>query len=589
MSEEKKEKRQKVWREFWIFLKPMQKRFIFLLLFVVLIQAGQLVSPYLTKLIIDNLTDFQTSEVKHLFMLIFLFFVSEQGVSLISFYRDRLSFRYLFDLEYYLQTLSQKKLVYLSLAYHERENTGNKIMKIDRGVQQISNLISNLTWEVVPTLAQSILTLVVLFFVDWRFSLSFLVFAPLFIFVTHFSNKTIYPIRKARFKNMEKAAGKMVQSVININTVKSFVQEEREVSEYQGISGEVRDNGIKEFLRLINHWMLRHFIVDSGRITILVLAVYLVYNNQIGIGSLVFALTLSEKAYFSLYRLSRFYDRIEEGRVAMERMLTVLQAEQDIKNKPDAYQPADIKGDIRFKSLSFSYSADKEMALRGINLHLAPGTITALVGPSGGGKTTLARMIYRHYDPDKGAVFLDGRDLRDYDLYSFRRHIAIVPQEVEIFNASVRENLTYAKPDATDIEIERAAEIANAKEFIEKLADGYDTIVGERGVKLSGGQRQRLGIARAIITDPRILIFDEATSNLDSYSEKLIQEAMDRILSGRTVVIIAHRLSTVKKADKIIVLNQGRIVEQGTHNELVAKPGGLYAKLSGLQDLGDNE
>jgi len=227
--------------------------------------------------------------------------------------------------------------------------------------------------------------------------------------------------------------------------------------------------------------------------------------------------------------------------------------------------------------------------LNNINLKIPAGSITALVGPSGGGKTTVARMIYRHYDPQSGYVSLDSINLRDYDLYGFRKFIAIVPQEVEIFNESVLNNIAYAVPNASEQQILAAAKIANAHEFIIKLPQGYDTEVGERGVKLSGGQRQRVGIARAILANPRILIFDEATSNLDSYSEKLIQEAIEKIKENRTIIIIAHRLSTIKKANKIIVLENGRVVEEGSHYELMQNRGGLYMKLIQLQKMGEVE
>jgi len=220
-------------------------------------------------------------------------------------------------------------------------------------------------------------------------------------------------------------------------------------------------------------------------------------------------------------------------------------------------------------------------------LEIPSGATTALVGPSGGGKTTLARMVYRHYDPTAGQVLLDGKDLRQYDLYGFRKFFAIVPQDVEIFNASVSENIAYAKPEASLTEIKAAARVANAEEFIAQLSNGYETIVGERGIKLSGGQRQRIGIARAILANPKVLIFDEATSNLDSQSERLIQDAMDKICKNRTVIIIAHRLSTIKKADKIVVLEKGQVVESGSHSELALVNDGLYKKLIDLQKMGE--
>ncbi|MEI7621831.1 MAG: ATP-binding cassette domain-containing protein [Candidatus Moraniibacteriota bacterium] len=225
--------------------------------------------------------------------------------------------------------------------------------------------------------------------------------------------------------------------------------------------------------------------------------------------------------------------------------------------------------------------------MKNINLEIPSGATTALVGPSGGGKTTLARMVYRHYDPTAGQVLLDGKDLRQYDLYGFRKFFAIVPQDVEIFNASVSENIAYAKPEASLTEIKAAARVANAEEFIAQLSNGYETIVGERGIKLSGGQRQRIGIARAILANPKVLIFDEATSNLDSQSERLIQDAMDKICKNRTVIIIAHRLSTIKKADKIVVLEKGQVVESGSHSELALVNDGLYKKLIDLQKMGE--
>jgi ABC-type multidrug transport system fused ATPase/permease subunit len=321
----------------------------------------------------------------------------------------------------------------------------------------------------------------------------------------------------------------------------------------------------------------------------LALGVYLVWQGSVTIGTLVFVVTLSEKAYFSLYRLSRFYDKAEEGAVAVKRFINITKEEIDIKNPKNGIKPTRVKGEIKFKNVNFAYPNTSELALDNVNLKISSGCVTALIGPSGGGKTTVARMIYRHYDPQVGKVMLDDEDLKKYDLYAFRKHIAIVPQEVEIFNSSVSDNIAYANSGASQKEIKAAARIANAEEFINKLSDGYETLVGERGIKLSGGQRQRIGIARAILANPKILIFDEATSNLDSYSEKLIQDAMKKISKGRTMIVIAHRLSTIKKADKIVVLENGKVVEQGSHIELSQASGGLYAKLLKLQEMGDVE
>ncbi|MDD4333354.1 MAG: ABC transporter ATP-binding protein [Patescibacteria group bacterium] len=381
----------------------------------------------------------------------------------------------------------------------------------------------------------------------------------------------------------------MAQSIININTVKSFVQEKREGVEYTGLLDKIRRNLIAEYKIYFGYNIGRNLVIDIGRILILILGVYLVWIGSITIGSLVFIFTISEKALISLFRISRLYDRIMESSEGIKRLYILKEEKSTIINPENGVKPKNVVGKIEFNNVSFSYDKGKIKALDKINLKINAGCVTALVGPSGGGKTTIARMIYRHYDPQAGRVFIDDVDVKNYDFYTLRKFIAIVPQEAEIFNSRVRDNIAYAKPNATLEEIKAAARIANAEEFIKDLSQGYDTLVGERGIKLSGGQMQRVGIARAILANPRILIFDEATSNLDSCSEKLIQEAIDKISKGRTMIIIAHRLSTIKKADKIVVLEKGKVVEEGSHFELAMSGGGLYAKLLNLQKMGDVE
>lgn len=570
-------------------LEPSRKQIKILFGFTIVFEAARMTGPYILKLIIDRLTNFNAAEIGQIFLLIALMFFSEQAVAMINHFRGKRTLKMLIEVEYYLPVKVHKKLVNLSLSYHVRENTGNKITKIEKGINKITDLLANLSFEVVPTLLQLSVTLVVLIFVDWRFSASFAIFAPLFIFITYKINKDLGPMRKKRHRNYEIASGKMGESIININTVKSFVAEKKEIKKYSDIKEGIKISEIKEWYRLFNFDIGRSFIIDFGRISILLFGAYLVWQSAITIGTLVFVVTLTEKAYISLYRLSRFYDRAEEGSEAVNRFMDILDEEPIIKNPVSGLKPKKIEGHVKFKNASFSYEDDKNLALKNVNIEISSGCVTALVGPSGGGKTTVAKMIYRHYDPQKGEVLLDSVNLKKLDLYNFRKAIAIVPQEVEIFNVSVRENIGYAKEKTSFQEIKSAARIANAEEFIERLPHGYDTLIGERGVKLSGGQRQRIGIARTILANPKILIFDEATSSLDSASEKLIQDAMEKIKKGRTMIIIAHRLSTIKKANKIIVLENGKVVEQGSHFELAKASGGLYAKLLKLQEMGDVE
>ncbi len=594
-DEEKKPVAEKViswrlfWKELWQLLRPFRKLFYTTTLIIIVTAALDLFSPYILKLLIDGLNGFDLDNLWFLVKLIILYLATSQVRSVLDYFSDRKILRLLVEVEYHLGVKAQEKLVALDLGYHERENTGTKIVKIERGVDKISQFLNNVFWEVAPTVIQLLFTLGALFWAEWRIGLSFLVFAPLYIVTTYLANKKMYPIRKEIYKDYEVASGKMGQAIININAVQSFVQEKRELSEFDKIKTRVRENEDKQYGWMIKIGLGRNAIIDVGRAVVLFLGVYFVYKGALTVGTLIFAFTLSERAYVSLFRLSRFYDRMEEGREGVNRLLKLFNSTSSIINKKNGFKPKDIKGEIKFVNTAFYYGDNKKPAVSHLNFKITPGCVIALVGPSGGGKTTIARLIYRHYDPQIGQVLLDNKDLRDYDLQAFRKFLGIVPQEVEIFDLNVRENIAYAKPNATFKEIQAAARIANAEEFIKKLDKGYDTMVGERGVRLSGGQRQRIGIARAILANPRILIFDEATSNLDSQSEVLIQDAMEKISRGRTMIIIAHRLSTIKKADKIIVLENGQVAEQGSHSELAHVKGGLYAKLLKLQELGEVE
>ncbi len=575
------------WGKLWQLLTESHRLIFVILAFTVVAALLDLLKPYIVKLVIDSLTNFQKENLMMMIMLVGAFFISDQVRSWVTYLNNIKILRLSVDIEYNLAIKAQNKLMFLPLGYHETENTGNKIVKIERGIQRIMSLSENISWEVVPILIQISFSLAALFLTDYRLGLSLLILTPIFLYLTFRANKKMQPYRKEMYKQYEEASGKMTQSIININAVQSFVQEEQELSNFDKIKKAISENEHFQWSKVMLSNMWRNSLVNFGTTAVLLIGIYLVYQNEITIGSLIFAFTMSVNSYSALFRLSRFYDRMEEGKEGVVRLLDLFAVESSLIEKKNAYKPKDIKGAIEFKEVSFNYNNSKKSALNKISFTIDAGKMVALVGPSGSGKTTIARLIYRHYDPMEGVVILDGRNLKDYDLHGFRKFLAIVPQEVEVFDVSVRENIAYAKPDATQEEIESAAKTANAHEFISKLDKGYDTLVGERGIKLSGGQRQRLGIARALLADPKVLIFDEATSNLDSQSEALIKEAMDRISKNRTTIIIAHRLSTIKKADKIIVLEEGNVIESGSHAELAHIKGGLYYKLLKLQELGE--
>lgn len=573
------------WRSVWQLLTSVHARLPELMALMVVVQLLQLLSPYLFKQILDVFTSFSADQVRWLITLIGLSLVLAEIIAVIKKYRDHSIFDTLLILERDLPVRVQAKLMSLSLGYHEQQATGNTIVKVERGVDKVVDLMANALFDVVPTLIQTIGTFIFLFVLDWRIALVFFPINPIFLWLTQRMNRRVQPLRMRRYAGYEQAGGQMAQSLMNIHTVQSFAQEQREIRDHVAIRQDIFATESKEWRMMIDMNFVRDSLINVGRNLVLLFSVYLLARREITLGSLVLFVTLSETAYFSLYRMSRLFDRAAEWTEAIFRLSTLLEEEPYVVERAAAKPIGRLTGRVEFRDVTFAYDGNGP-ALRDVSCLIASGTTMALVGPSGCGKTTFVKLLFRHYDPTRGVVAIDGQPLTDLTLASFRRQMALVPQEVEIFNASVRDNIAYARPDASADEIEAAAKLANAHDFILSLPDGYETEVGERGVKLSGGQRQRIGIARALLPQPRILVFDEATSNLDSESERLIQDSLRIICRDRTVIIIAHRLSTIRQADEILVFQDGRIVERGTHDDLVRQADGLYQHLHRLQQSG---
>ncbi len=560
-------------RQIWQLLgSERQRRLGLLLCLMAIVQLLQLLSPYLFKRILDIFAHLTSDRVRDLIVLIILSFGLSEIIAAIKKFRDNRIFETLLTIERDLPIRVQAKLMSLSLGYHEQQATGNTIVKVQRGVDKFVDLMANALFDVVPTVIQTFGTLIFLFVLDWRVALVFFPINPIFLWLTGWMNQRVRPLRLRRIHGYEEAGGQMAESLINIHTVQSFSQEQREIDDHARIRDDIYATESKEWRMMINMNFLRDSLINVGRNLVLLYSVYLLFRQEITLGSLVLFVTLSETAYVSLYRLSRLFDRASDWTEAIGRLSKLLNEEPHVTERPNARPIGRITGRIDYRDVTFAYNGNGP-ALQRVSSTIRPGTTVALVGPSGCGKSTFVKLLFRHYDPNEGAVLIDSQPLTELTLESFRRQMAIVPQEVEIFNDTVRSNIAYGRPDADDEDIEAAARLANAHEFIQSLPDGYATMVGERGVKLSGGQRQRIGIARAVLPKPRILVFDEATSSLDSQSERLIQEAMGNIGLDRTVVVIAHRLSTVRSADWIFVFDQGRLVEQGAHQSLIEQGG----------------
>ena len=369
-----------------------------------------------------------------------------------------------------------------------------------------------------------------------------------------------------------------------MQTVQAFTHENASRAQFSQMTETAFDVSITRIRTRAYLTVIVIFLVFSGIVGVLWMGANDVRAGVMSEGTLIQFVIYAVLVAGSVAALSEIWSELQRAAGATERLIELLNATDTVKDPKAAkalVQP--VKGEIRFDGVSFAYPARPGVqALNGVNLTVEPGETVAFVGPSGAGKTTIIQMIQRFYDPDQGAILLDGVALTDLERADFRQHLAMVPQDPVIFAASARENIRFGRPDATDAEVEAAAAAAAAHEFISSLPEGYDSFVGERGVMLSGGQKQRIAIARAILRDAPVLLLDEATSALDAESERLVQAAVDELSQSRTTLIVAHRLATVKKADRIVVMEEGQIVATGTHDALVAE-GGLYARLARLQ------
>jgi ABC-type transport system involved in Fe-S cluster assembly fused permease/ATPase subunit len=476
----------------------------------------------------------------------------------------------------------------LSLRFHLDRQTGGLSRLIDRGTQGIQSVLRLAVFNVIPTLIELVSVTAVLWaMLDWRFaSLTFAAVSSYLAFTLGFTNIRVR-IRRTMNDSDNEARTRTVDSLLNYETVKYFGNEALEARRFDASLARYERAAVRSQVSLNMLNLGQGAIIAAGLAGIMLLAANGVASGRMTVGKFVLVNTYLMQLYQPLNFLGFVYREMKQGLVDMEQMFRLLTVPQEVADRPGAREIANPRGDVRFEAVRFGYHPNREV-LKGVSFVVAPGTKLAIVGPTGAGKSTISRLLFRFYDVTGGRILVGGEDIRDVTQESLRAAVGVVPQDAVLFNDTIRYNIAYGRPDASQAEIEQAARFAQIHDFVASLPDGYETRVGERGLKLSGGEKQRIAIARTILKDPPILILDEATSALDTNTEQEIQAALRRLSRDRTTLVIAHRLSTVVDADQIIVLRDGRVAERGTHLSLLAQ-GGLYARMWALQAAGQDD
>jgi len=479
-----------------------------------------------------------------------------------------------------LQVLT--RLYELSLRFHLERKTGGISRDLERGTKSLSSIMNYLVFNIIPTMAEFLLVATILLKqYNWKFAFVTLVTVIVYISFTLLITEWRMHYRHAMNRLDSEANSKAIDGLINYETVKYFTNEEYELNRYQSTMTEWEDSAVKSqnSMNLLNFG--QGAVISIGVTFIMIYAAQGVVDGTMTLGDLVLVNAMMLQLFMPLGFLGIIYRALKYSLADMDLMIKLLDKEPEIKDKENAKELKVANAEIEFKDVGFSYNEDRQI-LNSISFKVPAGHKVAIVGASGAGKSTITRLLFRFYDVTDGAIFIDGQNIQSVTQKSLREVIGIVPQDTGLFNDTIYNNIIYANPNASDADVYEAAEVANIHTFINSLPDGYQTIVGERGLKLSGGEKQRVAIARVIISHPEIMVFDEATSSLDSKSEKTILTSLKTISKAHTTLVIAHRLSTVIDADTILVMDEGNIVEQGSHTELIAQKG-KYEHLWALQ------
>lgn len=561
------------------YIKPYLPRLGFAIFCTIMAAAGNLYIPWIIKEMIDQVLADKNSEMLNMiaFSIIAIFLVRGMFWYGQNYLMSYVGQRVIID----IRAAVFSKLQRLSVSFYDKNKTGTIMSYVTNDVNALQAAMVENTIEMVTEGFILIGSVVAMIYLDWRLTLFTICTFPLVLWFMEFFGKKI---RKTGGRIQECTAditSVLQESVASARVIKSFVREGYEIERFEVENKENFRANMKNAQLMATLTPVVELVAAIGVTMILWYGGNNVINGTITAGSLIAFLTYAVNISNPIKRLTRVIGNIQKALAAAQRVFMILDMPEEVAEVENAKLLPHVDGKVEFQNVSFAYN-EKGDVIKDLSFTVDPGEAIAIVGPSGAGKSTIANLLPRFYDVNAGDIKIDGYSVREVTLDSLREQVGIVPQETMLFNGTVYDNILYGRLDATKEEIEAAAKAANAHDFILQLNEGYDTRLGDRGVNLSGGQRQRIAIARAILKNPRILILDEATSALDTESERVVQEALDRLMVGRTAFIIAHRLSTIKNADKILVLEKGSLVEAGTHDELLAL-GGLYAHLYKIQ------
>ncbi|WP_404351242.1 ABC transporter ATP-binding protein/permease [Sutcliffiella horikoshii] len=562
------------------FYWPYRKNFYISLIFLLLVTVITVIYPVILQVTIDEVIEKQQFQYVPYIALGFIGIMALKG--LFTYFNQFLGDLFGIRSVYRLRNELYEKLQFLPFRYYDNAKTGDLMSRLTADVEGFRFFLSFGFAELIRFVLLVTISLGLMFYYSVALTFVTLLAMPFLAFVTYRFDKRVHPAFRGIRKSFGKLNTNVQENISGINTVKSLSREDYQINKFNDSNVDYKDKYISTSNVWAKFFPLMEFIGNACVVGLLGFGGYLVITGQLSEGALVAFFSLVWYIVWPIANLGFVINQFSQAKASGERLLEILEAEEDIKDAPDAKDVPNLNGHVTFEDVTFSYPNEDKTALENVSFDATPGKQIGLIGATGSGKTSITQLITRFYEPQSGRILIDGEEVDKYSLYSLRNQIGFVLQESFLFSSTIKSNIAYGRPNASMEEIVRAAKMAQAHEFILELPDGYDTMLGERGMGLSGGQKQRIAIARALILDPSILVLDDATSAVDMQTEFNIQRELKAALAGRTTFIIAHRISSLKHADEIIVLEEGKVVERGTHDELVQK-NGAYRRIYDIQ------